>query len=208
VTKHTPECLLLALRVGIIRPVTEKDVLPTLLLLNTFSSYLDCAQLSQSEPPRSDTEIHIPNGANQELTPKTFKRPVDFEKLYRNRYPTENETPKSCPIDPNHTHFILLDDCCGSSDTEWTKYNCRVRADLILQLRAEIEQAASRTFNNQGQSKQCCFFCHIDDFFSLRVVHEIPIVQILIEGGPSSVLTVWEAVKHKTPVIIIQVRIF
>jgi hypothetical protein len=53
------------------------------------------------------------------------------------------------------------------------------------------------------------FFSHIAKLFvSSIIVHQIPIVQILLEGGPSSILTVYEAIKHKTPVIIIQVRIF
>ena len=34
----------------------------------------------------------------------------------------------------------------------------------------------------------------------------IPIVQILINGGPSSIETVCQAVNRKTPIIVIQVR--
>ena len=78
-------------------------------------------------------------------------RVADKEKLYRNRFPTKEEA-ESCPIDPNHTHFILLDDMCGPDDTKWKEKGYKIRADLIIQLRAQIEQKAGR-FSNQGQSK-------------------------------------------------------
>ncbi|CAF4626798.1 unnamed protein product, partial [Rotaria sp. Silwood2] len=44
--------------------------------------------------------------------------------------------------DLNHTHFILLDDKCGPNDETWRRYGYPVRADLTIQLRAEIEQEA------------------------------------------------------------------
>jgi len=154
-----------------------------------------------------DVKILLSNVSDgQGSSSKMFKRPADFEKLYRNRFPAKGENPDSCPIDPNHTHFILLDDCCGPSDEEWTKHGYPSRADLVLQLRAEIEQEA-RKHQHDGQSRRAVLLLHQRIFFFI-IGHEIPIVQILIEGGPSSVLTICEAVEHKTPVIIIQVRSF
>ncbi|CAF4729630.1 unnamed protein product, partial [Rotaria sp. Silwood2] len=95
----------------------------------------------------------------------TFSTVADREKLYLNCVPQEK--PASYPLDPNHTHFILLDDKCGPNDETWRRYGFPVRADLTIQLRAEIEQEAR--------------------------YYKIPIIQILIEGGPSSLLTVVEA---------------
>jgi hypothetical protein len=74
---------------------------------------------------------------------------TDYVKLYRNRVPAEGE--KSYPLDPNHTHFLLLDDMCGPDDEKWRKHGYPVRADLTIQMRAEIEQAARR-ITNHGQS--------------------------------------------------------
>ncbi|CAF2618853.1 unnamed protein product [Rotaria sp. Silwood2] len=65
---------------------------------------------------------------------------TSHEKLYRNGAPQDN--PQSYPLDPNHTHFILLDDRCGAGDEKWKKKRYDVRADLIIQLRAEIEREA------------------------------------------------------------------
>ncbi|CAF4204925.1 unnamed protein product [Rotaria sp. Silwood2] len=70
----------------------------------------------------------------------TFSTVADREKLYLNCVPQEK--PASYPLDPNHTHFILLDDKCGPNDETWRRYGFPVRADLTIQLRAEIEQEA------------------------------------------------------------------
>ena len=78
-------------------------------------------------------------------------RVANYEKLYRNRFPTQKGT-MSCPIDPNHTHFILLDDMCGPDDTKWREKGYNIRVDLPIRLRAQIEQKA-RCISNQGQSK-------------------------------------------------------
>ncbi|CAF4047534.1 unnamed protein product, partial [Rotaria sp. Silwood1] len=102
----------------------------------------------------------------------TFSTVADREKLYRNCVPQEK--PASYPLDPNHTHFILLDDKCGPNDETWRRYGYPVRADLTIQLRAEIEQEARCSSH-------------------YRHNYKIPIIQILIEGGPSSLLTVVEA---------------
>ncbi|CAF1621290.1 unnamed protein product [Rotaria magnacalcarata] len=122
---------------------------------------------------------------NTNSTPiSTFGTVADHEKLYRCCAP--QKTSISYPLDPNHTHFILLDDNCGASDDKWKQYGFPVRADLTIQLRAEIEQEARYSSR-------------------YRQNYKIPIIQILIEGGPSSLLTVVEAVTHETPVIVIEV---
>jgi hypothetical protein len=77
---------------------------------------------------------------------------ADYEKLYRIRFPTEDE-PASCPLDPNHTHFILLDDMCGSDDDQWRKKNYPVRSNLGVQLDFRIQQEARRIWNH-GICKQ------------------------------------------------------
>jgi hypothetical protein len=69
---------------------------------------------------------------------------LERTKIYRSRTPFPNED--SCPLDPNHTHFILLDDMLGENmemaSNELTK-NINCRADLTIRLRAEIEREIS-----------------------------------------------------------------
>ncbi|CAF4606820.1 unnamed protein product [Rotaria sp. Silwood1] len=112
-------------------------------------------------------------------------REINREKLYRNGVPQDN--PQTYPLDPNHTHFILLDDRCGAGDEKWRKKRYSVRADLTIQLRTEIEREARYSSH-------------------YRQNYNTPIIQILIGGGRSSLLTVIEAVTHETPVIVVEVR--
>ncbi|CAF4082209.1 unnamed protein product [Rotaria sordida] len=105
------------------------------------------------------------------MSTSTLSTVADREKLYRNCVPQEK--PSSYPLDPNHTHYILLDDKCGVGDETWSRYGFPVRADLTIQLRAEIEQEA-----------RC----------SSHYRH----------SGPSSLLTVVEAVMHGTPIVVIE----
>jgi hypothetical protein len=94
---------------------------------------------------------------DQKSTLNKLNQSSDFKKLYRNRFPVSDETPESCPIDPNHTHLILLDDLCDRNDDKWREYGFRVRSDLTLKLRAQIEQEA-RKLNHHGRGKSC-FLC-------------------------------------------------
>ncbi|CAF1684725.1 unnamed protein product, partial [Didymodactylos carnosus] len=71
-------------------------------------------------------------------------------KLYRNREPFSND--ENCSLDPNHTHFLLLDDLYGSDIQNWKdqhpeKINCRT--DLISTIRAEIEQESRKIIIGQ-----------------------------------------------------------
>ncbi|CAF1220426.1 unnamed protein product [Didymodactylos carnosus] len=119
-----------------------------------------------------------------------------YRKFTRKSYPEEEE---GYPLDSNHTHFILLDDCqkypshvlkddkCRNCEIEecWAhKYKSKFRSDLILNLRPAIEKEA-RNVIIQGKEDT------------------VPIVQILAEGGPSSILTVLESLDVETPVIVI-----
>ncbi|CAF1313817.1 unnamed protein product [Didymodactylos carnosus] len=120
----------------------------------------------------------------------TIENTVSRVKSYNNRKP-DHEIEEGCDIDPNHTHFILLDDGYppkGKNEGEdWRKFypkeqaNCR--ADLILNMRAEIEQEAAMM---PGEAIK------------------IPIIQVLTEGGASSILTICNALEKNTPVIVIK----
>ncbi|CAF1536698.1 unnamed protein product [Rotaria sordida] len=123
------------------------------------------------------------------LDDSTFeKKAKDRVRLYRTRQPSDKEKPETYPLDHNHTHFLMLQDEFKENDDRDQKpeYRHVFRINLILDLRAEIENE-SRKITNQGQT------------------YSIPIVQILVNGGASSILTVYASVNRNTPVIVIQV---
>ncbi|XP_072020968.1 transient receptor potential cation channel subfamily M member 2-like [Amphiura filiformis] len=84
--------------------------------------------------------------------------------------------PNEVLLDPNHTHFILVDD--GSEG----KYGVEV------QLRAKLEETISTQWSLRTQQND---------------VTKIPLVCIALEGGPNTIQTVYEAVQKDTPVIIV-----
>lgn len=86
---------------------------------------------------------------------------------------------KRCELEPNHTHFLLFDD--GNA-----------KADTVLQLRAEIEKC-SRLVNRDSANEAA-------------VDIEIPIVMVLVEGGPSSIKTICQALEINTPVVVVKVK--
>jgi hypothetical protein len=94
-------------------------------------------------------------------------------------YVVKKKEKKRCDLEPNHTHFLLFDD--GHPN-----------ADSVLSLRADIEMHLRRT--NIGETIE-------------GAVHTlIPIVMVLVEGGPSSIKTVCEALESNTPVVVVKVK--
>jgi hypothetical protein len=91
-------------------------------------------------------------------------------KIYRRRTPRSDED--SCPLDPNHTHFMLLDDMLGDSiESPFGEIaqNINCRADVTIKLRAEIEHAISKSksilimnetiFSLVDYFRLCCSYC-------------------------------------------------
>lgn len=152
----------------------------------------ECLDQSTANEKKSDHDKHI----------ITWK---DRVRLYRVRETQEESDPESFLLDHNHTHFILLKDQYDSSENGWS-YDMNCRADLTVPLRARIEEE-SRKQHQQGHGKKSMTINHDAIFEELQFSdYEIPIVQILIEGGPSSILTVCAAIKARTPVVLVEVR--
>ncbi|CAF4940185.1 unnamed protein product, partial [Rotaria sp. Silwood2] len=80
---------------------------------------------------------------------------------------------KRCDLEPNHTHFLLFDDGQPNADT-------------VVPLRAEIEKY-SRNINIETTTEGA-------------LESLIPIVMVLVEGGPSSIRTICQALDSNTPV--------
>jgi hypothetical protein len=68
---------------------------------------------------------------------------MERTKIYRSRTPKSDE--ESCPLDPNHTHFILLDD--GLDENEQSRFfkSKTWRVDLTIKPRAKIEHEISKS---------------------------------------------------------------
>jgi len=67
----------------------------------------------------------------------------------------------------------------------------QAKADNVLLLRAEIENC-SRQVNTEAQTEGA-------------PEAQIPIVMVLVEGGPSSIRTICQALQINTPVVVVKV---
>ena len=79
------------------------------------------------------------------------------------------------PLDPNHSHFILVD-------------NAKIGFGGEIDFRAQLESAISR--REDPKTKKA---------------NDIPIVVLVLEGGVGTVKTVLESVKNGSPCVFIDV---
>ncbi|XP_077993758.1 transient receptor potential cation channel subfamily M member 2-like isoform X2 [Glandiceps talaboti] len=94
---------------------------------------------------------------------------------YKVRYLVEDPVGLEASLDPNHSHFILVDN--GSSGSYGTE----------IELRGKLERAISEI--HQGKDKDGNLM--------------IPTVCLVLEGGPGTLETVRSAIYNNTPVVIV-----
>ncbi|CAF4837285.1 unnamed protein product, partial [Rotaria socialis] len=152
------------------------STIPCIGIVNWYAT-TDHRQLENTTHEKSNTN-------SPDMTESINKQTRRHERLYRTRKPENNEKPPTYPLDHNHTHYLMLDDGFEEKGdrSQRSDYSDLDLFEVILKIRAKIEEE-SRTVKNK-QSNDL-----------------IPIVQIVVNGGPSTVLTVCEAVKQKTPVL-------
>lgn len=94
-------------------------------------------------------------------------------------YVVKKKEGKKCDLESNHTHFLLFDD--GTEN-----------ADNVLAIRADIEMSLRRV--------------NLEQSVAGATPTLIPIIMILVEGGPSSIETVYEALDANTPLVVVKVK--
>lgn len=82
---------------------------------------------------------------------------------------------RRCDLEPNHTHFLLFDGQSTNNNT-------------VLLQRANIEKYSRQIDITNSTSES-----------------SIPIVMILLEGGPFSVDTVCHGLRSNTPLVVVKV---
>lgn len=105
-------------------------------------------------------------------------------------------------LDPNHTHFILVDD---GSENQFGK-EIEFRASLENELRKGKSlsyyknKRSRRSFNGERMLAENTSQSEDD--------HEgdgVPMVLIVVQGGPNTLKTVKESLEHKVPVLVLAV---
>jgi phage baseplate assembly protein gpV len=94
------------------------------------------------------------------------------------------------PLEPNHTHFLLLDD-----GTYYQYETGDYRTRLVKQL--------SLYHTDDGTSTNVD--AH-DYFYHGNLLSLVPIVTIVVDGGPDTLLAIYNDLKNDIPVVLIDVR--
>lgn len=112
------------------------------------------------------------------------------------------DTSQDILLDPNHTHFILVDD---GSEGKFGK-EIKFRAQLEAELR---KGKPLKHYENNLKKRQ---------YSNSAVVYEetetnekedqslVPMVLIVVQGGPNTLLTVKESIKENMPVLVLYVK--
>jgi transient receptor potential cation channel subfamily M protein 2 len=111
-------------------------------------------------------------------------------------------------LDPNHTHFILVDD--GSDSKYGTEI--KLRTKLVSELKRGkslryYEQKRER-LNKLSQSMNAsnAFSEKSEDCSEEEVDDSIPMILIVVQGGPNTLSTVTESIKENIPILVLVVR--
>ena len=94
-------------------------------------------------------------------------------------YDGKKREDKRCDLEKNHTHFLLFDDGL-------------TKADNVLALRADIEMYSRRS--------------NVDETIEGALHTLLPIVMVLVDGGPSSIETICKSLNANTPVVVVKVN--
>lgn len=83
-------------------------------------------------------------------------------------------------MDPNHTHFILVDDGSVGSFGKEIEFRTRLEAELRKQKTNNFQKELEENFN-------------------------VPMLLIVVQGGPNTLVTVEKTIVKKIPILVLAV---
>jgi hypothetical protein len=97
-------------------------------------------------------------------------------------------------LDPNHTHFILVDDGSEGLFGKEIKFRAKFENELRKgkSLKFYENMRTHKFFSSQGQ-----------DFQEKKEI--IPMILIVVNGGPNTLLTVVESLEENIPILVLAV---
>jgi hypothetical protein len=108
---------------------------------------------------------------------KDFNRTVEYSITH-----LKEENMSKQPLDPNHTHFILVD-------------NAKIDYGGEISFRAELESAVANYKNNKIFKRQ---------MNKKKDEDPVPIVLLVVNGGPGTIDTVIQSVQRNSPCVFVK----
>ena len=126
----------------------------------------------------------------------------------------KKEQPKNTDVllDPNHTHFILVDDGSEGLFGKEIEFRAHLEAELrkgkslkYYELKRSQKKKVSARSGYQGQISDD--EDDIQDEDDMRN-ESVPMILIVVQGGPNTLITVEESLKQMVPVLVLAVCLF
>ena len=103
-------------------------------------------------------------------------------------------------LDPNHTHFIFVDD--GSEGLFGKEIEFRAHLEAELRKGRPLKYYESqRNLKKHDDDEEEDTRDHEDTLHS-----EVPMILIVVQGGPNTLITVEESLKQMVPVLVLAVK--
>ena len=129
----------------------------------------------------------------------------------------ENENKKEASkntdvlLDPNHTHFILVDDGTEGQFGKEIEFRALLEAELrkgkslkYYESKRILKKKISSRSSIGGDYAQDDEFKDSDDEESSKT-ESIPMILIVVQGGPNTLITVEHSLKQSVPVLVLAV---
>ncbi len=115
---------------------------------------------------------------------------------------TKKEQPKNTDVilDPNHTHFILVDD--GSEGQFGKEIEFRAHLEAELRKGRPLKYYEAQRNKKKYDEEESPIELEEDS------LTEVPMILIVVQGGPNTLITVEESLKQMVPVLVLAVSSF
>lgn len=96
-------------------------------------------------------------------------------------------------LDSNHTHFILVDDGSVGAFGKEIEFRSRLEAELRKGKSLKNYEMKNKMLQEEDEEEN-------DN------QNSIPMILIVVQGGPNTLLTVEETIKQNVPILVLAVR--
>ena len=131
------------------------------------------------------------------------------------RSPKGNDLAKNTDVflDPNHTHFILVDDGSEGQFGKEIEFRAHLEAELrrgrslksyeIERLKRKRKQLMLNGSSGNGNEMFAGNEPDVDDSSENEANRSVPMILIVVQGGPNTLITVEESLKQNVPVLVL-----
>jgi transient receptor potential cation channel subfamily M member 2 len=113
-------------------------------------------------------------------------------------------------LDPNHTHFILVDDGSEGLFGKEIEFRAHLEAELrkgksLRYYEKKFKRKRNMSDRSSTSNSRVLTDFEDDNDEEISRNESVPMVLIVVQGGPNTLLTVEESLKQNVPVLVLAV---